>query len=56
MVPSGAGNSPQGRGLKLSSNLDSLGPVSEMHGVFSNWDLSSASGVQSGAITISRMF
>lgn len=49
MVSSGTMKaSPQGRDFTLSSNLDSLGPVSEMHGVFSNWNLLSASGVNQG--------
>ena len=40
----------------MSSNLKSLGLVSEMHCVFSNWDLLSTSEGQSGAIAISCMF
>lgn len=40
----------------MSSNLKSLGLVSEMHCVFSNWDLLSTSEGQSGAIAISYMF
>lgn len=53
MVPTGSLKASLQEGsIQVSSRSGSLGPVSEVHGVFSNRDLTFISGEQSRATTI----
>lgn len=44
--------SPHGEGVQVGSSSGASGPVSEMHGVFTNTNLSSTSGAHPRATTI----